>query len=481
MPALDFIHQLLGTLRLADLIDMALVALLLYALLSWLRWGTSPTTSRRVLALLLIFGTVYLLADTFELYLVESLLQVLFLVLLVAVVVVFQAELRRLLTRLGRLSFQGPLVRADEATSDLLVEATAHLAETKTGALLALKGQEPWDDHVHGGVRLDGVVSQPLLYSLFNPETPGHDGAVLLEGKHITRFAAHLPLAADLPEVSRFGGTRHAAALGLAEQCDALVIVVSEERGVVSVAQAGRLDELASPGDLKRRLKAFWRRHDAQAGRSRSRRWLPRLQTASLSLVLALFLWLFFAYSPDTVSRTVELPVEFRNLPDDWELAANSPDTLRATLAGSERAFGLIDREALAVSFDLSAPQEGSRTLSVSEDHLDLPAGLRLRNVEPRQVRVEARRLTPVEVPVEVPTLGSPPRGPVRVALEPETVTLLLPQEGAERPRRVLTEPLDLREVTGEGTVERPLVLPPGWRLPEGQAASVTVRVSVQE
>lgn len=470
--------QLLATLRFADLVDTLLVAALLFGLFSWLRQSTSQAASRRLVATALCFGVLYLLANSFELFLIEHLLRVLFFIFLVAMVVVFQGEIRRLLAQLGSFNPFAASVSPGDTLIDQLVEASAQLAEARVGALVALKGSEGWDDLIQGGVALGGQVSQPLLYSLFDPQTPGHDGAVLIEGGRVTRFAAHLPLAANLPEASRFGGTRHAAALGLSEHCDALVIVVSEERGVVSLAQGSNLEELGSVGDLKARLETFLQRSD-QKERKRWR-WVPRLQTASLSLVCAGLLWFFFAYSPDTVSRMVDVPVEFRNLPDDWELAQVSPEFVQVTLVGSEQAFAQLDQNTLTVSFDLSSPRGGSQTFAINEERLELPSSLSVNTLKPEEVRVETRHLVRADVPVEVPTLGSlpPPLTLESLRSEPEQVTLLVP-EGVN-PRRVLTEPLDLRNVEGDVNVTRQLALPPDWQLEEGDS-SVRVAVSVRE
>ena len=398
MPSFDFGTQIFATLRFADLVDVALVAALLFGLLNWLRQSASPTASRRLVLTLLVFGVIYLLANTFELFLVERFLSVLFLAALVAVVVVFQAEIRRMFTHLSTFNPFASSADLDETTLDQLAEAAVYLAEAKIGALIALKGEEAWDDLIQGGVPLNGLVSQPLLYSLFDPATAGHDGAVLVEGRHVTRFAAHLPLANDLPEESRYGGTRHAAALGLSEHCDALVIVVSEERGVVSVAQGSTLDELASAGDLKEHLREFWERHHARSKRQ-PRRWIPHPPTASLSLVFACLLWLLFAYSPETISRVVTMPVELRNLPDDWELVNVSPNLVQATLVGSEQAFAQLDGDALSVSFDLSNPRRGVQRLVIREEQLELPSSLRLNSLEPEQVQVDAQPRAAAERP----------------------------------------------------------------------------------
>lgn len=119
------------------------------------------------------------------------------------------------------------------------MNAASKLGEMRTGALIAVKGAEPWDHHMQGGIELGGAISLPLLFSLFDHRTPGHDGALLIEGNRVTKFAVQLPLAPIPPHVIRYGGTRHAAGLGLAEVCDAFIVVVSEERGTISLAHDG--------------------------------------------------------------------------------------------------------------------------------------------------------------------------------------------------------------------------------------------------
>jgi diadenylate cyclase len=405
------------------------------------------------------------------------LLRVLLIVLLLAAVVVFQSDLRRLLDRIGAWGFSH---RADalpsSQTVNVLAEATAKMAAARTGALIAIRGAEPWDSHIQGGISLNGEVSRPLLYSIFAPDTPGHDGAVLLEGDRITKFGAHLPLAARLPEASRFGGTRHAAALGLAEECDALVIVVSEERGTISVAENGELAPLSSASELGVRLDDFWRRHYGAKAAVGERWWGRRsIETALLSLSLAILAWLLFAFSPETVQRTFEVPVAFRNLPPVWVLEHDSLLEAHVVLSGSEQAFELLDPEDLIISLDLADPEPGVNELVIDEDNLELPSELSLSDVEPREVSVIARRQATIELPVQVRTAGVLPDS-LRLIPDPESVTVLVP-EGASPPDRVLTEPIDLRRATGTSRITSTLVLPPGIRLLPDQSAEVAVRV----
>lgn len=478
-----FLENLVPNLRPTDFIDIALVAAFLYVLISWMRQSTSLGTRRRIAIILLLFAAVYLPARFLDMYLVGRVTELVFIALLLAVVVVFQSDLRRMLDQAGTWLFSDTPSAADNSSPvDQLVEAAAKMAEEKTGALIAIRGNEPWGRHVHGGVDLGGAVSPPLLYSIFDHRTPGHDGALLIEGDRIVKFAAHLPLANNEPEVSQYGGTRHAAALGLAEHCDAFVIVVSEERGTISVAHNGEMEEVETPGELKERLGQFWEEYyGEEAHPRRARLSMHNLQTAALSITFAVALWLLFAYSPGTVYRSFEVPIEYRNAPPEW-LLEDGEQWANVTISGPEQAFRLINPERLAIALDMEEPEEGWNEFAVDRSDLNLPEQLSLENVQPQTVRINARPMRSVTLPVSVPTEGELPSSLQLVGLEPEpdSVSVLVLEEGSGY-NQISTEPVDLSEVSGEETTfERPLVLAPDMRFPPDGETAVEVHVEVE-
>jgi hypothetical protein len=392
---------------------------------------------------------------------------------------VYQTDIRRLLDR----AFTGRAPdRPQSRLIDTLTEATAHMADSRMGALIAIRGREPWASHIHGGIVLGGTVSAPLLYSIFNPDTPGHDGAVLIEDQRITRFAAHLPLAEELPEVSRYGGTRHAAALGLSQQCDALIIVVSEERGTISIAQDGRLAAEVSAATLRQHLRRFLHRRNGEDAVALGRRWnIAHVRTAVASVAIAATLWVAFAYSPDTVLRTITVPIALENLPENWTVTGDPPQAVEVELSGSPRRFDDLEPAALAVSIDLSMPTRGMREVVISEDALSLPSGIVLRRARPAELSLMLQPTRTVQVPVAVPTTGTLPDTLELVGISPtpEAVALIVPDDAAD-PEQVVTEPLDLRQIEDDTTKETPLALPPGSHLPSDVEAEVTVRVDVR-
>jgi uncharacterized protein (TIGR00159 family) len=405
-------------------------------------------------------------------------------VLLVALVVVFQEDLRRGFERLGAWGKWGENRRfpPDLAYLETISETAAALAERRVGALIVLRGGEPLERHLNGGVPLDGAISRPLLESIFDPHSTGHDGAVIIESGRVAQFASHLPLSHNpqAPPVSR--GTRHAAAVGLSERCDALVIVVSEERGRISVAERGKLRQLASVVDLEERLEKFSRRAFPQP--RQSKRW--RLLRANLplkiaALAAACLAWFFISYRAATVQQSFRLPVEFRNVPENLVVSEPSPVAVTVTLTGPERAFFLLEPSTLKVSFDLSNIGEGLHYLEVKDFNVSRPSGLQIYRVEPPDVSLVAHRLRPVTLRVEAPTTGQLPE-PLRLEslrAEPATVRALSWLAPTATPSTISTEPVDLSRITKTTTFDAQLVVPESVRFPGQIPPKVRVTVEV--
>ena len=262
------------------------------------------------------------------------------------------------------------------------------MATSKTGALIVLRGKEPLERHLDSGIALGGKVSKPLLYSIFDAHTPGHDGAVIIDDGRIEQFAAHLPISKNTKRIAG-RGTRHSAALGLSERSDALTMVVSEERGVVSVAESGKLREMATAAELKRRLEEFlsatfpsttqppWKRLVTQHGRLKI-----------LAVVVAIFAWFALAYDPHTIQRTFAVQVEYRSLPDSLILDERAPNDARVTLSGLERNFRFLEPSSLKITLDLGDVRAGTQDFPITESNIRIPANLSPYRIEPRVIRL---------------------------------------------------------------------------------------------
>src|ERR1700682_5977800 len=251
----DFLRQLNEVVRhigWVEVIDVAVVAVVLYLLLRLLR-GTQGTQIVVGLVLLAVIGV---LATQFNLVLLSWLFHNAAFFIIIAIIVMFQPELRRVLDQLGRIGHIGrPLSNYNtrlysQAISEA-IRAAERLSTKKTGALIAFERDVGLEDYAATGVRINGEISAEMLQSIFYPNSPLHDGAVIVRGNRIVAAGCLLPLPEEGIIRERLG-TRHRAALGLSLASDALVLVVSEETGAISVIEEGKITRNLDGEGLRR-------------------------------------------------------------------------------------------------------------------------------------------------------------------------------------------------------------------------------------
>jgi uncharacterized protein (TIGR00159 family) len=371
-------------LRLTDIADILVVAAMVWLAIYWIR----RARSRLALSGLGILVAVFLVARILDLVLTVRILQGFFAALVLVMVVVFQDDLRRLFEQLAVWSTRRQAERPRGDRVDIICRAVGGLAERRSGALIVLHGTAPLEPHIAGGIRLDGELSVPLLLSLFDPHSPGHDGAVIVENHRVSRFAVHLPLSTDRDQLDG-RGTRHAAALGLSERCDALCIVVSEEAGTVSVAQEGRLKTLPPPPVLEslREYLTTGDAEDARATRPLTSRWLE----AAAALLVAAVFWAVFVPGGAPIEMTRSVPVVVFNLPQDYVLEGVEPTHLSVRVRAPRRSLFLRERE-LSVRLDAFLAGLGRRTFEVTPVSVEHPPAVTVLDVEPPQVRLRLRK-----------------------------------------------------------------------------------------
>jgi diadenylate cyclase len=237
-----------------DVVDIALVSVLIYELLVLIR-GTRAV--QMALSAGFLIG-LFFVSRWFDLETVNWVIRNLATYVGFAIIVLFQADIRRALAHFGR----APVFRyfervssAEETIEDLVVAATT-LAAKRIGGIIAIERQIGLRNYIEGGIPLDATLTYDLLASVFQPGSPLHDGAVIVQGDRIAAAACFLPLSIN-PRVSRELGTRHRAALGLTEENDAVAIVVSEETGAISLALGGNLERGLTADQLRERLRAL--------------------------------------------------------------------------------------------------------------------------------------------------------------------------------------------------------------------------------
>ncbi|NMA85858.1 MAG: TIGR00159 family protein [Tissierellia bacterium] len=274
------IQDILLNIRIRDIVDILIVAIAFYKLFMLIRETRAEQLTKGIFALFVFTK----LSEWMELYTINWLLKQLMTVGTLAILIVFQPELRRALEYIGRSRFftKSFVEIKDETLSQVveeIIEAVASLSRQKIGALIVIERKTGLSEVAETGTKIEGQVSSDLLINIFIPNTPLHDGAVIIKEDMIKAAGCFLPLT-DNMSLSKDLGTRHRAALGISEKSDGLAIVVSEETGAISIAENGSLAryldiktleqillDMYKPKDSKQSFITKWRRKNEQRDR----------------------------------------------------------------------------------------------------------------------------------------------------------------------------------------------------------------------
>jgi diadenylate cyclase len=293
-----------------------------------------------------------------------------------------------------------------------IADAAFGLARDRLGALIVIVRRDVVSELLEGGIAVGAEISPELLTAIFQKVSPLHDGAVIIDGDRLVKAGVVLPLT-QRQNIEGFYGTRHRAAMGLAERCDALVVVVSEERGEVTLMLRRGIRRLDAP---ERLLQAL----DQLLGKERTG--LPtriyRMLFANIglrlgALGLAGLIWAMSFLAAGTTIRTVSVPIEFDNVPAGMEIAEQSADSLEVQLRGSPWVIDSVGIGTLIARFDLAQLKAGWNTLRLAPGMLDLPPGIVVDRVTPASVRV---RITAAKVGMR---FGNRPAAPAAAATHP--------------------------------------------------------------
>lgn len=243
-----------------DVVEILIIAFVFYHVLKWIK----DTRAWMLLRGILIILVFVLIAALFQMNTILWIAEKTINVAIIAIVVIFQPELRKALEELGRKNFVASMFSFDfakengekfsERTIGELVKACYEMGKVKTGALIVVEDEIVLTEYERTGIALDSIVSSQLLINIFEKNTPLHDGAIIVRGDRVVSATCYLPLS-DSMELSKDLGTRHRAAVGISEVSDSLTIVVSEETGKVSIAVGGQLYRNVDPDFLRNKLK----------------------------------------------------------------------------------------------------------------------------------------------------------------------------------------------------------------------------------
>ena len=387
------IPALFTALGITDFADVAIAAFFIYLILIFIKQTRAYFI---ITTIVVLFGINYL-SQILNLSLTRQIFQPLLTFFIVIFVVVFQREIRRFFEWFSagsRRLAQERKANVSEGMSVIIARALRQLAEQRIGAIFVFVGDQPVDTVTEGGFPLDGRISIPLLLSIFDPTSPGHDGAVLIEDNRIRRFGVHLPLAERYSRYKDYG-TRHRAAAGITEKTDALALVVSEERGSIMIAEHGELRDVGDQSELEKIIEDFLKENiDPLVSPWNDLVW-KNFSTKLTSLALAMLLWFVFVYQTGVTTQQFAIPIEFRGIPKEYVIESTDQHELIVVLSGNYRDFvNLTPSRDLKVTIDASAMKMGTQRLNLSSENVSYPSYFTLLSTSPKTVRVT---VSPVE------------------------------------------------------------------------------------
>ena len=451
-----FIYLILS-LRWQDIIDIGLVSYILFRFYVLFR----GTNAFRVLIGMTILWFFQQIAVSMGLIVTSWVVQGVVTLGAFIIIVIFRNEIRTvLLARNLKFIFWGVSSKIVTSTIETIVQSVFDMARRNCGALIVLPGREDLEDVIQKGIPWQGEMSKEMILSIFWPQNPVHDGAAIIQGDQITQVSAILPLSRrdDLPS---YYGTRHRAALGLAETTDALIIAISEERGDVVAAQDSQLKVIKQ----KRRLEQILQQHMGTAAKKSRESIKERLMVTAAALISIIFVtavWFSVSKGVDTLA-TLETPVVYMNRDPAMEIIRTSSNTVSLELGGSGALIKSIKPDQIQVKLDLSKSKIGPNSFTITRESISLPPGIILKGVTPPVVDVELDVLIKKELPVQVDWVGKLPERFILAdaTITPLTVMIIGGKRMLEKMATIYTEKVPLNDLEGEGTISVNLALNP--------------------
>lgn len=383
--------RMIANIRFQDVLDIVFLTIVAYYLYVWFR----GTKAFKALAGLLALGIIYAAARAWGLFLTTWMFEILWQVLILLLIILFQAEIRQVLERVDPLRKIG-LRRHSKAAEWIegFTQAVFSLARRKIGGLAIIERLDKVDEFITAGTPLEGDPTPELLFTVFQRESLLHDGAVLIRQGKVIAAACYLPLSSD-EELPKHWGTRHRAALGLSQRCDAMVVVISEERGEVSLARGEELLTVENQEKLAEIVheaitlpvpegKRWWE----TARLLLVSRW--RLKLGTLAIVS--LAWLMLAGQQD-FEVTITVPVEFKNLPEYMEIVDPLKPSVKITARGLRKDASTLNARNVQVELDVSSAKLGRKTYRVSPNQALLPGErIDVVRIEPTEFVLEFKR-----------------------------------------------------------------------------------------
>jgi uncharacterized protein (TIGR00159 family) len=456
---MQFLRDAIFSVTATNLVDIFIIAGLIYSIFYFLK----GTRSLQILVTLIAIGFIYLAASRVGLVLTSALFQYLWAAIIVVLVIVFQPEIREMLDRASPIRYLTGrrMGEAEPGVLDEVVSAVTDLARQKTGALIVFQRGDRLRNLIALGKPMESVVSSEILEMIFQKSSPLHDGAVLIVRDRIRSVGCILPLSTDESLGVRFG-TRHRAAFGLAERSDALCVVVSEERGEVSIVQPSgitnynRKEEFRL--DLERALASDFLSQDDTPPRL-TEMLISNWRLKLAALFVSILIW-FAVVGPQSSEVGMTVPIQYTNLPAGMEITGKWMDRVDVRLRGSEASLTGLAAGSVRAVVDLQGVVAGLNFFRLSGKNLQVPPGVTISKIRPSDLQLNVEAMAEKRYAVALTLNGVIPEK-VKVVITPPSVKVRALEDTLELVQSVVTESVKVSDLLEKKKVVVPVAATP--------------------
>ena len=470
-----FIKELVLSISIINLIDIGLIAFLFYFVAMWFK----GTRSFQILVTLIGTGIFYFLATKLGLILTSLLFQYVWAAIIIVLVIVFQPEIRQMLDRASPIRHwrNRQYQSADSGVVDEIVSAVTELARLRTGALLVFQRLDGLDHLIVKGKELDSALSTELLQAIFQKNSPLHDGAALIYRDRIKAAACILPLSRDDDLSSKYV-TRHRAALGICERTDAICVVVSEERGEVSLVEGSEITHFKQRSEFRAAIEKRLSNHKSNEGGEPSHDWgaiiWSNWRLKLLALTTSIFIW-FLIVGPQRSEIGISVPIQYTNLPASMEIVGPWMDRIDVRAKGSASGLENLNPGSVRAVVDLGKVVPGLNFFRLTPNSLQVPPGITISQIRPSdlQLNVDAASVKVFKV---VPTIVGALPDRTKIVVSPSDVKIRASQGDLKKLTSVTTDPVNISELALKQKIKVPVVVKPeGLRIDSIEPIQVTV------
>ncbi len=467
------------SLRWHDFVDIFLNSYILFRLYVLLR-GSSLIRVVPVVAMLWILKFV---AHSMGLVVTTWAIQGVIAAAAIILIIVFRDEIASLFHSRNLISFfWGFPAKKISTPVEIIARTVFGLGSKKIGALLVFPGKQNIDDFIQGGIEWDGKISDQMLTSIFWDKNPVHDGAILIKGNRITQVSVILPLSKSQNFPSKYG-TRHRAAAGMSEVSDALVIVVSEERGHVSVARDSEIQNITKIEELLEILSS----HTGKEKNNGIENWKEIVEFGIAGLacfVLITGLWFGLSRGKE-ILKTINVPVEYTDIKEGFDIIEASTNTIDLHLSGSTPLLKSLKPETIKVLLKLGDTAVGPNSFTISMDNIVLPPGVNLKKVEPQTVELVMGGVVQRKLPVQIDWSGKLAENLILESATPEPAVIEVAgvSPGIEKVTTLYTEKIALESIkeSGTGTLQAGIIIYPASLKISEKAGTVSIKYTAKQ